>query len=126
MKLSEFRQKRWKYWANLSGQVYGLLGIDVRIDLDVAAAEASGKIWDPEEVELPKRLAVCFASRGEPKDLSLDPGDGVSRPRREKVLWYEEAARRYNNYEEVIGYLKQLARDFCAARQVLDSIGEGW
>lgn len=54
MKLSEYRKAREEHWTDrLAPSEVSLL-----VDRDVAAAEAAGKVWDPEGPLMPDRLAV--------------------------------------------------------------------
>jgi hypothetical protein len=63
MKRSEFVQVRTNLWSSLLKAQGGppnadaLFGVSSRVEYDAEAAEAAGVRWEPEEPELPDRLA---------------------------------------------------------------------
>lgn len=108
MKLSDYRKKRLNHHMERDDLAFrGKRGEQFYSDMiteDVAAAEAAGVVWDPEEEPLPKRLTT-YRYGQVPSDASrpaLYPEDGVWKAGGAELAGYGEAVRRYNAVTEVL------------------------
>lgn len=119
MKKSEFVAKRQRHWED--GR--SACSVEQRVLWDVEAAEASGKVWDPEEEPLPERLEmrvtngcayVDVLSRGQRCFVvSTAPGTWPL-PLSERTKIVVEAGRRWNAYENLRKHLTPAATIQCA------------
>lgn len=131
MKLSDYRIRRTEYWYRATGcddSIASREFIKSQVGKDVERVEYRGVAWDPETTpEIPKKLCPRFTDQG--SSLVPDEPGGKKYDRTEVEVWHREAARRYNNYEEAINYLKQMAcnamnNGYSGARETLKKIGE--
>lgn len=86
MKKSEFIESR-------RGGMRTEIG-DFFVERDIEAAEAAGVVWDPEEEPLPEQLEVRYGRE-------LWPVGVVTITMEARRRFLEEAANRYNLWEEI-------------------------
>jgi len=121
MKLSEFEAKQTEKWRRLyppGGECLTLLMVVAR---DVAAAEAAGVKWDPEEPELPERLGAAQGSSSGQTEL-FPNGTDLWRSERDRTAGYQEAARRYNLFSELEKLGEEFSIEGCLVLQRLRAI----
>lgn len=98
MKRSEYQAVRKSYWSSPFTGEDGF-GVYQRIDQDVAAAEAAGVIWDPEEEPPMAERLVVWLPRKDSGNPAMLRREGTAEPATERELAI--AADLYNRREVI-------------------------